>query len=79
MTATSSTMSPAGFWSSTAASGIPHEGNYSSWLEVQEKRLLQEGQSEEARAAHHCARTGMDSHESRKRPPGQIQGAHHVL
>ena len=29
--------------------GIPHEGNYSSFLEVQEKRLLQEGGSEEAR------------------------------
>src|SRR3954464_5054154 len=29
--------------------GIPHEGNYSSFLEVQEKRLLQEGKEEEAR------------------------------
>jgi len=29
--------------------GIPHEGNYSSFLEVQEKRLLQEGESEAAR------------------------------
>ncbi len=29
--------------------GIPHEGNYSSFLEVQEKRLLQEGDSEAAR------------------------------
>src|SRR5271155_494188 len=29
--------------------GIPHEGNYTSFLEVQDKRLLQEGQSEEAR------------------------------
>ncbi len=26
--------------------GIPHEGNYTSFLEVQDKRLLQEGQSE---------------------------------
>ena len=29
--------------------GIPHEGNYTSFLEIQDKRLLQEGQSEEAR------------------------------
>jgi ATP-binding cassette ChvD family protein len=29
--------------------GIPHEGNYTSFLEMQDKRLLQEGQSEEAR------------------------------
>ena len=29
--------------------GIPHEGNYTSFLDVQEKRLLQEGASEEAR------------------------------
>ncbi|HUO93034.1 MAG TPA: energy-dependent translational throttle protein EttA [Rhizomicrobium sp.] len=29
--------------------GIPHEGNYTSFLEVQDKRLLQEGQAEEAR------------------------------
>lgn len=30
-------------------SGIPYEGNYSSWLEQKEKRLLQEGREEEAR------------------------------
>ncbi|HET7334377.1 MAG TPA: energy-dependent translational throttle protein EttA [Rhizomicrobium sp.] len=29
--------------------GIPHEGNYTSFLAVQEKRLLQEGKEEEAR------------------------------
>ncbi len=29
--------------------GIPHEGNYTSFLEMQDKRLLVEGQSEEAR------------------------------
>jgi ATP-binding cassette ChvD family protein len=29
--------------------GIPHEGNYTSFLDVQDKRLLQEGASEEAR------------------------------
>jgi sulfate-transporting ATPase len=29
--------------------GIPHEGNYSTFLEIQDKRLLQEGESEQAR------------------------------
>ncbi|HEY8698764.1 MAG TPA: energy-dependent translational throttle protein EttA [Rhizomicrobium sp.] len=29
--------------------GIPHEGNYTSFLEVQDNRLLQEGKEEEAR------------------------------
>jgi ATP-binding cassette ChvD family protein len=29
--------------------GIPHEGNYSSWLDMQEKRLAQESGHEEAR------------------------------
>ncbi len=29
--------------------GIPHEGNYSSWLEGQEKRLAHESEQEEAR------------------------------
>jgi sulfate-transporting ATPase len=29
--------------------GIPHEGNYSSWLDMQEKRLAQESEHEEAR------------------------------
>jgi ATP-binding cassette ChvD family protein len=29
--------------------GIPHEGNYTSFLEIQDKRLLQEGQEEAAR------------------------------
>ncbi len=29
--------------------GIPHEGNYTSFLEVQDKRLLQEGKEAEAR------------------------------
>lgn len=30
-------------------SGIPYEGNYSSWLEQKEKRLVQEGREQEAR------------------------------
>jgi ATP-binding cassette ChvD family protein len=29
--------------------GIPHEGNYTSFLEIQDKRLLTEGESEQAR------------------------------
>ena len=29
--------------------GIPHEGNYSSWLDMQEKRLSQESETEAAR------------------------------
>jgi sulfate-transporting ATPase len=29
--------------------GIPHEGNYSTWLDTQEKRLAQESEHEEAR------------------------------
>jgi energy-dependent translational throttle protein EttA len=29
--------------------GIPHEGNYSSWLEMKEKRLAQESEHEQAR------------------------------
>ena len=29
--------------------GIPHEGNYTTFLEIQDKRLLQEGESEQAR------------------------------
>ena len=29
--------------------GIPHEGNYSTFLDIQEKRLLQEGEGEAAR------------------------------
>ena len=31
-------------------SGIPYEGNYSSWLEQKQKRLAQEGKENEARA-----------------------------
>ena len=32
-----------------AGKGIPHEGNYTSFVAVQDKRLLQEGKEEEAR------------------------------
>ena len=48
-TATSSTTSPAGSSSSTAARGIPWEGNYSSWLEQKQARLAVEEKQESAR------------------------------
>ena len=35
--------------------GIPHEGNYSTWLDVQQKRLASE--TESGRSARPCART----------------------
>ncbi len=41
--------------------GIPHEGNYSSFLGVQEKRLMQEGSEEAARERDAGPRTRMDS------------------
>jgi len=30
--------------------GIPYEGNYSTWLDAQQKRLMSEGEQEEARS-----------------------------
>ena len=48
-TATSSTTWPAGSSSSTAARGIPFEGNYSSWLEQKQERLAVEEKQESAR------------------------------
>jgi len=42
-------MSRAGFFELDRGKGIPHEGNYSTFLGVQEKRLKQEG-SEPPRA-----------------------------
>ena len=47
--ATSSTTSRSGSSSSTAARGIPFEGNYSSWLEQKQARLAVEEKSESAR------------------------------
>ena len=47
--ATSSTTSPAGFSSSIAATGIPYEGNYTSWLEQKKSRLATEEKTESAR------------------------------
>ena len=49
MTGTSSTTSPAGSSSSTAARGIPFQGNYSSWLEQKQARLAVEEKTESAR------------------------------
>ena len=58
--------------------GIPHEGNYSSFLEIQEKRLKQESQRGSGAAAHHRARTRMDQTIAQG-APGQVQGAHQFL
>ena len=73
-TATSSTTSPAGSSSSTAAQGIPWEGNYSSWLEQKQKRLAQEEKAAAAAPAHPRARAGVGAHVA-ARAPGQEQGA----
>ena len=62
-TATSSTTSPAGSSSSTAARGIPYEGNYSAWLE-QKQSGWRRRSADKARASARsppsssgCART----------------------
>ena len=55
-------------------SGIPWEGNYSSWLEQKQQRLVQEEKQEIEAAAHARARARMDPHVA-ARPPGQGQGA----
>ena len=44
-----STTSPAGFWNSIAAQGIPWKGNYTSWLEQKQERLRREEKSESER------------------------------
>ena len=58
--------------------GIPHEGNYSSFLGVQEKRLKQEGSEEAAQRTHHRARARMDFPIAQG-APGQIEGPHQRL
>ena len=58
--------------------GIPHEGNYSSFLVVQEKRLQQEGAEAAAREREHRARTRMDFAIAQG-ASGQVQGAHQRL
>ena len=49
MTDIFSTTSPAGFWNSIAAQGIPFKGNYTSWLEQKQERLRSEEKSESER------------------------------
>ena len=78
MTAISSTTSRAGFWNSTAASGIPHEGNYSSFLVRAGKAPAagrRAGRSAQQRA---IAREREWISQSPARAPGQIEGAHHT-
>ncbi len=58
--------------------GIPHEGNYSSFLGVQEKRLRQEG-AEEAAQERAIAAEREWIQKSPKARQGQVQGAHQRL
>ena len=55
--------------------GIPHEGNYTSFLEMQDKRLLAGRRERRGARAHGGARTRMDQGKP-ARAPGEIQGAH---
>jgi ATPase subunit of ABC transporter with duplicated ATPase domains len=55
--------------------GIPHEGNYSSFLVVQEKRLHQEGAEEAARERSTRARMIVWS----ARTSGEVEGAYQCL
>ena len=71
--ATSSTTWRSGSSSSTAARGIPFEGNYSSWLEQKRARLEQEEQSDSRPQPHARARARVGAHGT-EGPPGQGQG-----
>ena len=55
-------------------SGIPWEGNYSSWLEQKQKRLEVEEKQEARRQRTLAARAGVDP-DVAARPAGQGQGA----
>ena len=55
-------------------SGIPWEGNYSSWLEQKQNRLAQEEKQETKRQRTLAARAGVDSHVA-ARAAGEGQGA----
>ena len=55
--------------------GIPHEGNYTSFLDVQDKRLKQEGATEEAHERT-LAREREWIQTSSARTPGEIEGAY---
>ena len=71
-TATSSTTWRAGSWSSTAAAGIPFEGNYSSWLEQKQARLAQEEKQDSSwRARWPTSSTGFAWPRRPARPRGR--------
>ena len=72
--ATSSTTSPAGSSSSTAATGIPFKGNYSCWLEQKQERLAQEEQQGDRAPAHDRARARVGAREPQG-PAQEGQGA----
>ena len=59
-------------------SGIPWQGNYSSWLDQKQQRLALEEKAEIEAAAHPAARARVDSTVA-ARPAGQGQGAPHRL
>ena len=55
-------------------SGIPWEGNYSSWLEQKQQRLARGREAGDEAPAHAAARARVDPHVA-ARPAGQGQGA----
>ena len=55
-------------------SGIPYEGNYSSWLEQKQKRLASGGAHREVAPAHDRRRARVGAPEP-ARPPDQAEGA----
>ena len=56
--------------------GIPHEGNYSAFLGVQEKRLRQEGSEAAARADASWRANANGFPQSPKAASGKVQSAH---
>ena len=59
--------------SSTAAAGIPFEGNYSSWLEQKQARLAREEKPNDGAPAHARPRARVGAHVA-EGPPGEGQG-----
>ncbi len=58
--------------------GIPHEGNYSSFLEVQEKRL-HAGRRKRRSAQQRTSRANANGSNKAQGAPGEVQGAHQRL
>ncbi|MEI9930029.1 MAG: hypothetical protein WDM89_05590 [Rhizomicrobium sp.] len=73
-----STTSRDGFWNSNRGKGIPHEGNYSTFLGVQEKRLHQEGSEAAARERELAREREMDFAVT-EGASGEVEGAHQRL